>query len=137
MAPSGWYAPVGVNLGASLHADVDAGFVLGAEASMAHWNDEIAFWSGYYADALWDFRTDEFRFSVGPEIGWLCFGLDAGYVGIVRDTTYRHAVQLRPFIALGFVSVYGRWVRAFGDVAERDFAEVGTLIKFPIPAVGD
>ena len=130
---SGWYLPIGLNLGAAIHPELEHGFLLGGEVSAAFLFTDTGLWSGFYADALWDFGPDSFRFSLGPEMGWGFLGLDVGYTGEVSDGRYHNGLQLRGLITMGFVAVYGRWVHRFGDVTEHDFGEVGLLLKWPIP----
>jgi hypothetical protein len=131
---SGWYVPVGLNLGGSMYADRPDGFVLGAEVSAAHIDVDSGFWYGAYLDALWDFGPDAFRFGLGPEIGIGVVGLDGGYLGEIHDRTYTHGFQLRLLLTLGVVAAYGRWGHLFRHPLEEDFGELGVLVKFPVPA---
>src|SRR5262249_37935169 len=129
--PMGWFAPVGVNVGGSLHHDVPGGFVLGGEASIVRFDGA---WMGAYTDALWDFGADEFRFSVGPEIGIAFLGVDLGYLGTVSGDEYHHGVAVRGLLTLSLVGFYARWGHQFArDERSPDFGEVGALLKVPLP----
>lgn len=129
---TGWYLPVGLTLGGSVHPDDMNGFVLGAEVSGVHFSARSMFWVGAYTDALYDFGPNAFRFSVGPEIGYSVLGLDFGYLGVADDHEgYSSGIQLRAIVSLGVLSAYGRWGHVFGDVGEHDFGELGVLIKVP------
>ncbi|MBW2261049.1 MAG: hypothetical protein JRG91_03670 [Deltaproteobacteria bacterium] len=130
---SGWYLPVGLTLGGSMHADRPNGFVLGAEVSAAHVDVDSGFWYGAYLDALWDFGPDALRFSLGPEIGVGVVGLDGGYLAEIHGRTYKHGFQLRLLLTFSIVAVYGRWGHLFRHPREEDFGELGVLIKFPVP----
>lgn len=130
-APRGWYVPVGINLGGALHHSLPDGFLFGGEASVVH-IDEGAVWAGGYVDGLWDFGADQFRFSVGPEVGVAFLGFDAGYMGMVAaDDSYHHGFVARGMLSLGLLALYGRYGRTFDPGA--GLGELGVLLKFPIP----
>jgi hypothetical protein len=131
----GWYAPVGVTLGGSLHHHVPGGFVLGAEGSIVSWGVvQQVVWAGGFADALWDFGSEEARISIGPEIGWGPFGFDVGYVAAVSDD-YKHGIAGRGIFTLSLAAFYFRLGKVF-DTDEPNYKEVGALIKLPIPLEG-
>jgi hypothetical protein len=130
---SGWYLPVGLNLGAAIHPKVHHGFLIGAEVSFAHLDVARFLWIGGYVDALYDFGAKATRFSIGPEIGWSLVGIDFGYMGDVRRGEYHHGIDLRVLLTLSMVAIYGRWGHVFGLDRESDFGEVGVLLKAPIP----
>ena len=128
----GWYAPVGVTLGGSLHHNVPGGFLLGAEGSIVSWNVvDDAVWAGGFADALWDFGAEEARISIGPEIGWGPFGIDVGYVAAISDD-YHHGIAGRAIFTLSLAAFYFRLGKVF-DTNEPNYKEIGALIKLPIP----
>ncbi len=130
---SGWYLPVGLNLGASLHPKVHHGFLVGGEVSFVHLGAKKLIWAGGYVDALHDLGAKATRFSFGPEFGWSIVGIDAGYMGDVRDGEYHHGMTIRAMLTLGIVTLYGRWGHVFGLERESDFGEIGFLFKAPIP----
>ena len=127
----GWYLPVGVPIGVALHDDGPPGFVLGAEVSLAHMNRDLL-WAGLYADAVRDFAADEYRISLGPELGSEWYGIDAGYVFATGDGGQRHGFAVRPILTGALAAVYTRYEHIFGDRAEN-LLEIGLLFKFPIP----
>jgi hypothetical protein len=128
----GWYAPVGVTLGGSLHHHVPGGFLLGAEGSIVSWSVvQDAVWAGGFADALWDFGSEQARISIGPEIGWGPFGFDVGYVAAVDDE-YKHGIAGRGIFTLSLAAFYFRLGKVF-DTDEPNYKEIGALIKLPIP----
>ncbi len=122
---SGWYLPVGLNLGGAVHADRPDGFLLGAEVSAAHVDVDSGFWYGAYLDALWDFGPDALRFGLGPEIGVGLVGIDGGYLGEIHDRSYTHGFQLRLLVTLAIVAAYGRWGHLFRQAQDEDFGEYG------------
>ncbi len=118
---------VGANLGASHDAGATH-FMLGAEASIGA--SYALAWGGGYVDAVYDTGTGALRFSVGPEVGLLCFGLDAGLLVEVRDGKVQPGFVLRPMLAAAYVFPYAR----FGwrsDEAAGGFSEFGVLFKYP------
>jgi hypothetical protein len=123
-----------------LHQGLDSpGWTIGAEVSAVHYIDNIEMlrgggflWAmGGYADALWDFGSDSFRMSVGPELVWLFFGIDGGYLLQLHDGAIGHGLAGRAFFSLGFVSFYSRIGSTWGAVDDT-FMEVGFLFKIPI-----
>jgi hypothetical protein len=133
-AAPGWYVPVGINLGGSLHHDVPGGFLLGGEVSVVNRNQASqAVWVGGYADGLWDFGADHARISIGPEIGYGPLGFDLGYVAAVgRDDGYHHGIAGRGVVTLSLVAFYVRVGKIF-DIEEEAYGEIGALIKLPLP----
>lgn len=118
---------VGVNVGAS-HDRSDTNLLLGAEASMG--GTYLLAWGGGYMDAVYDTGTGNWRFSIGPEVGLLCLGLDAGLMIEVRDGQVEPGFVLRPMLAGVYVFPYAR----FGWRAEAGtsgFTEFGLLFKYP------
>lgn len=126
----GVFVPVGANVGGSMRTGDGGGLVLGAEASVVYFNGA---WVGAYADALWDFGPSELRHSIGPEIGLGPLGVDFGYLGAVRDGNYRPGYAARGMLTIALLSVYGRYGHVFGEPRNEEFAEVGVLLKVPIP----
>ena len=79
---------------------------------------------------MYDSGSGALRFSVGPEVGFLCFGLDAGLLVEVRDGEVQPGFVLRPMLAAVYVFPYAR----FGwrsDASAPGFSEFGLLFKYP------
>lgn len=134
--PTGVYAPFGVTLGVGLHGDsVDDGLVLGLEQSLVTFlDDEASYWLGAYVDAVRDFGSDNFRFSIGPEGGYKFFGFDGGYVLAVDDDGHvAHGLTGRFVLTAAFVALYGRVGYLFDVPGAEPWVEIGFLFKFPIP----
>jgi hypothetical protein len=133
----GLFVPVGINLGGALHPSIEggSGFLFGGEVSLAYyrWGRYGPFWGGGYVDVLRDFGAGATRFSTGPEFGWGPIGIDLGYLGQVRSGVYSHGFTGRFLLTIVFVTAYARWGHLFDDPRERNFGELGALLKFPIP----
>lgn len=134
-APAGLWMPVGANVGAAFHAG-GIGLVFGGEASVVSHGYYYDLWFGGYTDFLYDDRLDRFRLSMGPEIGWKYFGVDAGYLAEIdvngNDETH-HGFTIRPMVSLGAVSLTLRYGHVFGSKQAENFGELGALLKLPIP----
>ncbi len=130
---TGWYAPVGLVTGASLHQEAPGGFILGAEQSFVYQRGPRAgTWAGLYVDGLRDFGAGVTRFSLGPEIGYGPVGVDGGVYAERRDGQFRPGFLLRGLVTMGFVSAFVRWGRLFDDLPDRSHVELGLLLKIPI-----
>lgn len=123
---TGTYVMVGPHLGLGLGT---AGLLLGGEVSVVHQTTEFA-WFGAYVDAVHDFGRDHTRFSLGPELGWSAFGLDAGYLLSNSGNDLRHGVTLRPLVSIGYVTLFGRFSKHV-NVGGRVWSELGVLLKYP------
>lgn len=123
------WTSLGPNLGIS-HDFGATGFVVGAEGSVGISQDLL--WGGAYADAVYDTGTGAMRFSIGPEVGLFCLGLDAGLMVEVRDGKVQPGFVLRPMLAAVYVFPYAR----FGWRADQGagFSEFGLLFKYPLVA---
>jgi hypothetical protein len=132
----------GATIAAGVHDD-GTGLVLGGEfsAGYIYFKDQLdadgratwgftPYWVGGYVDAVRDFKTDTTRISLGPEFGAHLFGLDGGLLLEQGDQT-RTGVTVRAALTLAAVAVYGRYGRYFDDQPERDFIEIGLLLKLP------
>jgi hypothetical protein len=124
------YLMIGPPLGATFHANNPVGFVAGIEASLVHLDRHFA-WYGAYTDLVHDFGSHETRFTVGPELGYACFGIDGGYALGAGEYGVRHGLAVRPMISLVFVMLYGRVEQFFGERAET-VGELGLLFKLPV-----
>jgi len=131
--PDGWFAPIGVNLGTSLHDSDTSGLILGGEASLVYLTDITLLWAGGYVDGFHDFGTGASRFSIGPEVGWMFGGIELGYLTQWFDKRFHHGFRAGVVLTLGLISAYCRWGHLFGLPDESDFAELGVLLKFPFP----
>jgi hypothetical protein len=122
----GWVS-VGGNLGVSSHGGEAYG-IWGAEVSMGQLHTLA--WGGAYLDAVYDVGTDRVRFSFGPELGLLCFGVDGGLLLDVGEGQVRHGFVVRPMLAARWVFPYVRFGAVSGD-DPYNFSEVGVLLKYP------
>lgn len=128
---SGVYVPVGVNLGAGLRQDGADGFLLGGEASLVRfWADSLAFFGGY-VDYLHDFGAKTHRLSIGPEIGMLFAGIDAGPVLELGGGQTELGARARLFGSIAFFTIYVGEACRLTTPEARFTTELGVLIKIP------
>lgn len=127
----GVWAPVGVELGGSFNGQDRGGFFVGPEVSVVYFQHGI--WAGGFADATWDFGSEQLRHAIGPELGFGPFGVDFGYLGVLQDGAYRPGYAARGMLTLSLITVYGRYGHVFDDAPIPSFGEVGVLLKVPIP----
>lgn len=128
---NGVYLPVGVNLGAGLRQDGADGLLLGGEASLVRfWADSLAFFGGY-VDYLHDFGARTHRVSIGPEIGILFAGIDAGPVFELGGGQTELGARARLFGTIAFFTLYAGEVRSLTTAQTRWTTELGLLIKIP------
>lgn len=125
----GVYLMPGASVGARFAGEDGAGLLLGGEVSLVSQNVNF-FWFGAYVDGVYDFAAEGTRISLGPELGWSAFGLDAGYVFESGPGRQTHGVAVRPMLTIGLASLYVRGVQQFGD-SDR-FVELGLLFKYPV-----
>ena len=126
-----WFLPFGMNIGYTTNDKGIDGFLLGGELSLVYMASDQLFVGGF-ADVNHDFGRDVTRVVIGPEVGWLFFGVDAGLAIELTEPDTRLGVALRPFASfLGFASLYLR-VEVF-ETAPVVIGEVGLLLKFPLP----
>lgn len=116
----------GANVGLALS---HSAMLLGAEASVVRQTTEFV-WYGGYVDGVRDFGRDQTRFSIGPEVGWSAFGLDAGYLLLVTDGSVSHGITMRPLVSLGYVTLFGRFSKDL-TAGGRVWSELGLLLKYP------
>lgn len=134
-----WTIPVGVNLGFGLHkTPVPTGGILGAEASLvfvamteSKFFTLPTFWGGAYVDALWDTAAGRGRASIGPEVGYMIFGVDGGVVAQAGGGPVRLGGCVRPMITIGILSLYVRLTFVPSDPEVDETTEIGLLIKYP------
>ncbi|MEZ4471157.1 MAG: hypothetical protein R3F60_10230 [bacterium] len=119
-------ATAGVRL---LEADSPA-VQVGGEVSLV-FTDTGGEWQGLYVDAVLVPETGLLQGSIGAELGRSFLGLDAGLLGVLDEDQHPHiGARARVVATLAFVGVYA----GFGGVGGRGaFAEVGTLVKVPLP----
>jgi hypothetical protein len=124
----GTYLMIGPNVGLGLSFK---GFVFGGEVSVVRQTNEFS-WYGAYVDAVHDFGQGQTRLSIGPEIGWSAFGLDAGYQLVTfSGGGLAHLLSLRPLISLGYATLFGRFTKRL-DASRPIGSELGLLLKYPI-----
>lgn len=121
---------VGPSAGASFQHPEGGGFTLGGEVSAVAATDSYL-WYGAYVDGLYDFGASETRLSIGPEFGYLIFGVDGGYLLAASAEGQRHGVSVRPLLTFGLVAAYSRLGVLFGDRGDT-FGEAGVLLKLPL-----
>jgi hypothetical protein len=132
---NGIWAPVGLELGGSFNGQDRGGFFVGPEVSVVYFSDGV--WAGGFADATWDFGSEQLRHAIGPELGFGPFGVDFGYLGVLQDGDYRPGYAARGMLTFSVISVYGRYGHVFDDAPIPTFGEVGVLLKLPIPVKMD
>jgi hypothetical protein len=133
---SGWYLPVGVDLGVAVLPHSSPGALLGAEASMAYFDSKgTPTWFGAFATAAYVTNANEERFSIGPEAGLAIFGIDGGFLDVVSQGQNLAGLTLRPMLTLSVVTLYARWDHTFAS-GGVDAAQFGLLLKFPVPVSG-
>lgn len=124
------YISAGVTTGASFSGRGN-GALLGFEGSyvQAHKGK----WMGIYTDALYDFGQGLTTISVGPEIGMLMFGVDAG-VGLRMgaEQEAQLGAQGRVMCTLGFFALsfrHGLWPQE-GKI--EHVSQLGLTFKIPV-----
>ena len=130
--PWGFFALVGGNLSATLRPGQPGGGAnLGLEASSGYsW--DTGYWFGGYADLVRTLGADTTRISVGPEFGYLFFGLDGGYLVEWGEQIPRHdGINIRLSLGIGVCSFYIRSIWLF-EVEPRLFVESGFVLKVPL-----
>jgi hypothetical protein len=135
-----WAVPVGVNAGFGLHKTPNpTGAILGVEGSFV----VLAFteskyfslptvWGGGYVDAVWDTAAGRGRVSVGPEIGYMVFGVDGGLVTQFGGGEVRLGGCVRPMLTIGVISLYVRLTFVPSDPEVDQTTEIGILLKYPL-----
>jgi hypothetical protein len=68
---------------------------------------------------------------MGPEFGFLIFGVDGGPMFEVDERGSRGGVQVRPLLSFVYVHFGARFGRTFGEHGSN-FQELGLLLKYPI-----
>jgi hypothetical protein len=129
----GVYIPVGVNVGAALRRDGANGLLLGGEASFVRYyhRHRKGLYFGGYLDYLRDFGAGIHRISVGPEVGWLFGGLDAGPVVELGGGRTEFGARARVFASIAVVTIYAGELCRVTTAEARWTTEVGMLLKFP------
>jgi hypothetical protein len=135
MGPSsGWFMPVGADVGYAVLPNSSPGALLGGEVSVAYFDTGGPSWYGAFASGGFITNANQGRFSVGPEVGFAIFGVDGGFLDVVTSGQNAAGFTLRPMLTLSFITLYGRWDHTFpGSV---DAGQVGVLLKYPIPLTG-
>ena len=123
----GTYLMMGPNLALGLSS---TSLLLGGEVSVVHQTTEFG-WFGAYVDGVRDFGREQTRFSLGPEVGWSAFGVDAGYLLMTTPDGVSHGVTVRPLVSLGYATLFGRFSKDLTRGAPV-WTELGLLFKYPI-----
>jgi hypothetical protein len=132
MLPEGWFLPVGASVGSVTHPTGAQDAFGGAEASVVLFPVGHGFWSGLYADVIYDAASRRTRTSPGLEVGYLFLGVDGGPFFQLGDPAVRAGMEVRPMLSLGVVHLYGRWGWLWSSPGDDHFTEVGVLLKYPI-----
>jgi hypothetical protein len=131
--PEGWFVPVGVNVGLSLHDQFKNSYLVGGEASLVYLENSRMMWGGGFVDGLWDDGSGTYRFCAGPEFGVMFGGVELGYLVERYAEEWYHGLRAGVVATVAFLSIYGRVGFLFGGVDESTFGEFGVLVKFPLP----
>jgi hypothetical protein len=137
MGPSsGWFLPVGADLGVAILPNSSPGALLGGEASLVYFDTQGPSWFGAFASAAFITNANQGRFSIGPEAGFAIFGIDGGLLDVVASGQDFAGVTVRPMLTVGFATLYARWDHTFSH-GGADAGQIGALIKFPVPVTGE
>jgi hypothetical protein len=135
MQPRGLFLMPGVNLALAFDRADDAEVALGGEVSLVMLREDLL-WAGSYLDAAYSTESDETRLSLGPELGFGFFGLDAGYLLKLGGAHgAQHGISLRPLLTIGVATMYFRSAWLFGSNSDWS-GEIGVLLKLPIELPG-
>jgi len=130
MQPKGAFVLAGAHLSLAFGRAEGPEVGLGGEVSFAHLREDL-FWTGGYLDGTYSTRSDEWRMSVGPEIGFGFLGLDAGYLlKLGGEHSTQHGFVVRPMLTAGVVTAFFRSAWLLGAHADWS-AEIGLLLKWP------
>ncbi len=126
----------GPTIGYSWHERDTNGLLLGAELSVAYAHLNKGFWAGFYSDVTYDFGGNSLRVSIGPELGWAFFGVDAGLmIDNITGDSPRVGFSVRPLLSFfGLATIYGRFTP--GDNFATSF-ELGLIGKLPLLLTDD
>jgi hypothetical protein len=131
MQPEGAFVLAGAHLSLALDRADGPELSVGGEVSVAHLTADL-FWAGSYLDGVYSTRSDEWRMSIGPEIGFGFLGLDAGYVlKLGGEHSTQHGIVVRPMLTAGVVTAFFRSAWLFGEHGDWS-GEVGILVKLSI-----
>lgn len=115
------YLPFGLNLSYS------DGFQVGGEISYVFFE---GMWYGIYADAIYNTHTELGKFSIGPELGFMFFGGDLGFLVADKGNETKLGITGRVLLSYVFGHLYFRVNYLIKDETSIEF---GALIKFPTP----
>lgn len=98
--------PVCIGIGPTVSFDTVKGYTsFGGEFSVFSFYlkrgrnfDLPLFFGGIYSDYLYQTQSGRSRFSLGPELGFLMFGIDGGIVYTLKDGGKGYGYTLRPFV---------------------------------------
>lgn len=125
----------GLSLAGTDHPVTDPGGYLGAEISVNRLLEGT--WIGGFADASYDFARQELLLALGPQIGHLALGLDAGPALRLRDDAYDLGAHARVLVTTALIALYGRYAY-FAD-GDPHLFQIGLMFKLPLwaSAAGD
>lgn len=124
------FMQLGVTTGGSL-GNQDAGGFVGGEWSVAWLRQGL--WGGAYADAWYDFGQNATTLTLGPAVGAWVVGVDGGLgVRLGRQDAPEVGFQARLLLALGNVSIFGRYGGWPGPQGLGHVAQIGVTLKLPV-----
>lgn len=122
------YSLLGGLQGGGSFGSGDAGGYLGLDLSYNRL--KAGTWVGASADASWDFGRDELLACLGPQLGLMAVGLDAGGALRLRDGETTLGVEGRLAFTVGVFAVTGRYAHFFDG--DPHLFQVGILLKLPL-----
>jgi hypothetical protein len=131
-----WYLLGGVTGGLTTVAHDRGGFV-GGELSAARLSHGGR-WIGAYGDGYYDFGAQRGYVTLGPELGYKMFGVDAGGAARLGGDRVELGPTGRLFVTLGVLSIYGRYAY-FADAlgsGDKNVVQIGALLKMPLAVWG-
>lgn len=123
---AGWSVMAGATGGGSF--GTGGGGFAGGELSLARLSG--GWWTGVFADAVYDFGPDETLFTAGPELGFTALGIDGGPALRLRDGETDLGASGRLLLSFALLSLYGRY--GYFPDSETHLGQVGVLLKLPV-----
>lgn len=118
----------GLSLGGTEHPIIDPGGYLGAEISVNRLLEGT--WIGGFADANYDFARQELLLAIGPQLGHLALGLDAGPALRLRDDAFDLGAHARVLVTTALIALYARY--AYFSDGDPHLFQIGLMFKLPL-----
>lgn len=122
-----WQVMAGPTLGAQFGES--RGLFLGAEVSLNRL--QAGLWRGLYIDGSYGVSPSEGLFTVGPQLGYMLFGFDAGGALRVHQEGISPGARARFHVTVGLLGLYGAYLYFPGSSANHS-AQVGVNLKLPV-----